>query len=191
MPGADLLDPVWFYKGSNPTGPLPASVDFPLRPSPEPDEFKVVVFGDTQVTYDKQLDYMARGTIAELLNAPGVAFGLSVGDLVNVGLLYLFEPLNELQAKTGFPWYSIPGNHDQNLVTPSDELAEEQYRSVYGPTVYAFEYGPASFLMLGNVRSPAIEKLEKPDVPSGKGQPSPAPTPAAFAMISGSLSRAI
>jgi hypothetical protein len=173
VPGADRLDPIWFYKGAAPTGPLPASVDFPLRRSAEPDEFKVVVFGDTQVSHDKQIDYMARGTVAELLNAPGVAFGLSVGDLVNVGLLHLFGPLNELQAKTGFPWYTLPGNHDQNLVTPSDELAEEQYRTVYGPTVYGFEYGPASFLMLGNVRRTPFEKLEKPDAPVGKGVPAP------------------
>jgi hypothetical protein len=113
--------------------------------------------------------------VAELPNAPGVAFGLSVGDLVNVGLLYLFGPLNELQAKTGFPWYSIPGNHDRNLVTPGDELAEEQYRTVYGPTVYGFDYGPASFLMLGNVRRQPFEKLEKTDVPPGKGEPAPSP----------------
>ena len=175
VPGADRLDPTWFYKGTDPTGPLPASIDFPLRRSAEPDEFTAVVFGDTQVSHDKQIDYMARGTVSELLNAPGVAFGISVGDLVNVGLLHLFEPLNQLQAKTGFPWYTLPGNHDQNLVTPDDELAEEQYRVTYGPTVYAFEYGPVSFLMLGNVRRQPFEKLDKPDAPVGKGVPAPAP----------------
>ncbi len=175
VPGADRLDPTWFYKGTAPTGPLPASIDFRLRRSPEPDQFTVVVFGDTQVSHDKQIDYMARGTVSELLNAPGVAFGISVGDLVNVGLLHLFGPLNELQAKTGFPWYTLPGNHDQNLVTPDDLLAEEQYRVTYGPTVYAFEYGPVSFLMLGNVRRSPFETLDKPDAAPGTGVPAPAP----------------
>ena len=175
VPGADRLNPTWFYKGSAPTGPVPASIDFGLRRSPEPDEFTAIVFGDTQVSHDKQIDYMARGTVSELLNAPGVAFGISVGDLVNVGLLHLFGPLNELQAKTGFPWYTLPGNHDQNLVTPNDFLAEEQYRATYGPTVYAFEYGPVSFLMIGNVRRTPFEKLENPDAPAGTGTPAPAP----------------
>jgi hypothetical protein len=173
--GSDLLDPIWFYPGTNPTGPLPTSIDFPLLRSVEPDEFKVVVFGDTQVSHDKQIDYMARGTASELLNAPGVAFGLSVGDLVNVGLLHLFGPLNELQGKTGFPWYTLPGNHDQNLVSPGDELAEEQYRTVYGPTVYAFDYGPVSFLMMGNVRRQPLEKIENLNVPKRKGTPAPSP----------------
>lgn len=175
IPGANLLDPIWFYKGISATGPLPASIDFDLRPNTEPDEFKIVVFGDTQVSYDKQLDYMARGTVSELFNAPGVAFGLSVGDLVNVGLLHLFEPLNELQAKTGFPWYTIPGNHDQNLITPGDELAEEQYRSTYGPTVYGFDYGPVSFLMLGNVRREPFGKVDDVDEEADKGSPTPSP----------------
>lgn len=175
IPGVNLLDATWFYKGSKPTGPLPPSINFELKRTPEPDEFKIIVFGDTQVSHDKQIDYMARGTISELLNAPGVAFGISVGDLVNVGLLHLFGPLNELQSKTGFPWYTLPGNHDQNLVTPGDFLAEEQYRTVYGPTVYAFEYGPVSFLMLGNVRRSPFEKIEKPDVAPGKGVPAPSP----------------
>ena len=175
VPGADRLNPTWFYKGTAPTGPLPASIDFALQRSPEPDEFTTIVFGDTQVSHDKQIDYMARGTVSELLNAPGIAFGISVGDLVNVGLLHLFGPLNELQAKTGFPWYTLPGNHDQNLVTPGDFLAEEQYRTTYGPTVYAFEYGPVSFLMIGNVRRTPFAKLDKPDAPAGTGVPAPAP----------------
>jgi len=175
VPGANLLNPTWFYKGAAPTGALPASVDFALQKSPEPDEFTTIVFGDTQVSHDKQIDYMARGTVSELLNAPGLAFGISVGDLVNVGLLHLFPALNELQAKTGFPWYTLPGNHDQNLVTPNDFLAEEQYRTTYGPTVYAFEYGPVSFLMIGNVRRTPFAKLDKPDALPGTGVPAPAP----------------
>ncbi|HEV7301114.1 MAG TPA: calcineurin-like phosphoesterase C-terminal domain-containing protein [Tepidisphaeraceae bacterium] len=145
------LDPTYYYAGTDATGPLPASIDFPLRKHAEPDEFKVVVFGDTQVSHDRQVEWMSRDTIAELVGTNGVAFGISLGDLVNVGLLHMYQPLNEMQAKTGFPWYVIPGNHDQNIMVPDDSLADEQFRTTYGPTTYAFDYGPASFLMLENI----------------------------------------
>ncbi|MGC4032399.1 MAG: calcineurin-like phosphoesterase C-terminal domain-containing protein [Tepidisphaeraceae bacterium] len=165
------LDPIWFYKGSKPTGPLPASIDFPLRRREELDEFKVVIFGDTQISHDRQIEWMSRDTLAELVGTSGVAFGLSLGDLVNVGLCYLFEPLNQMQAKTGFPWYVVPGNHDQNLVTPNDELADEQFRSVYGPTTYAFEYGPVSFLMIENIMRRPFSKLSEPATQPATGRP--------------------
>lgn len=173
VPGVEKLEPKWYYGGVKPTGPLPASIDFPLVRSPEPETFKMVVFGDTQVTHEQQLEWMARDTVAELVNRKDVAFGISLGDVVNVGLLHMFEPVNQVQAATGFPWYSIPGNHDQNLVVPNDDLGAETFRSIYGPTTYAFEYGPVSFLMLDNVRRGAFAKLENPDLPAGKAKPYP------------------
>jgi hypothetical protein len=36
------------FPGLEPTGPRPESVDFALTPQEESDEFRVVVFGDTQ-----------------------------------------------------------------------------------------------------------------------------------------------
>jgi C terminal of Calcineurin-like phosphoesterase/Calcineurin-like phosphoesterase/N terminal of Calcineurin-like phosphoesterase len=158
--GAEKLDPSWYYAGSRPTGPLPASIDFPLVRSPEPDEFKVLVFGDTQVTHERQLQYMAHDTLAELVDVPGVAFGLSIGDLVNVGKLHMFEPLNSMQVNTGIPWYVIPGNHDQNMIVPNDEMADETFRSIYGPAMYAFDYGSVSFLMLENIMRHPFTKVD-------------------------------
>ena len=36
------------YAGVAPTGPLPKSVDFPLYPQEEPDQFRAIMFGDPQ-----------------------------------------------------------------------------------------------------------------------------------------------
>ncbi len=168
---ADGVDQSLYYPGSKPTGPLPPAIDFPLRSNAEPQEFKIVCFGDTQVTHDRQVEWMSRDTIAELTRVKDVAFGVSVGDLVNVGLLHMFLPLNEMQAKTQFPWYVLPGNHDQNLITPNDELADETFRSIYGPPMYAFEYGPVSFLMLENIMRRPFVKLDDAKAEKGKARP--------------------
>ncbi|MBN1144395.1 MAG: metallophosphoesterase, partial [Bacteroidales bacterium] len=40
--------PVLKYTGVPPTGPLPASVDFPLIPAATKDSFRVLIFGDPQ-----------------------------------------------------------------------------------------------------------------------------------------------
>ncbi|MGY8733733.1 MAG: metallophosphoesterase N-terminal domain-containing protein, partial [Pirellulales bacterium] len=48
------------FKGVSPTGPLPKSVDFPLYPQDEPDNFKAIMFADPQPTNQQQVDYVIR-----------------------------------------------------------------------------------------------------------------------------------
>ena len=164
-PTQDWLDERLYHKGVDPTGPLPASIDFALERRQEPDEFRVVVFGDTQVGHDRQVEWMTRDTMAELVGAENVAFGISLGDLVNVGQLQMFPALKESQAVSGFPWYVVPGNHDQNIMVPDDTLANETYRAHFGPPTYAFDYGPASFLMLENIVRRGVQTVNPPANP--------------------------
>ena len=144
-------DAAYAHPGIAPTGPLPASIDFPLRPQTEPERFRALVFGDTQPANEVQIDWMGRDTIAELIDAPDVAFGLTVGDIVDVGRLQFMPRVNELQAMVGVPWLNIPGNHDLNYLAPNRDLSTETFKSIYGPETYAWEYGPVHFLMLANV----------------------------------------
>lgn len=46
------------YGGVKPTGPLPASIDFPLYRSNEPEKFKALFFGDTQSRNLRELKYL-------------------------------------------------------------------------------------------------------------------------------------
>ncbi len=137
------------YPGVAPTGPLPASIDFPLSRRPESDRFEVLVVGDPQPYDEEQLGWYARDTVAELVGSQA-AFGLSLGDLVGDDLS-LFEGLNAVQGRVGIPWYNVIGNHDLNFHSPGDAHSDETFERVYGPASYAFQVGRAHFVVLDDV----------------------------------------
>jgi hypothetical protein len=137
------------FPGVAPTGPLPASVDFPLTPQAEPERFRVLAFGDTQPYDLQQLDDLARDVIAPLVGTDA-AFGFTLGDLVGDDLS-LFEPLNHTIARLGIPWYPVIGNHDSNYDAKGDAGSDESYERVYGPSTFAFEYARAHFLVIDDV----------------------------------------
>jgi hypothetical protein len=139
------------FSGVEPTGPLPASIDFPLYPQKEPSRFKAILFGDTQPRNQKEIDYIAHDVIEELAGNPVDAkFGVTLGDIM-FDDLSLFRSLNRTIALIGIPWYYVIGNHDMNYDSPDDEHSDETYESVYGPNYYSFDYGPVHFLVLDDV----------------------------------------
>jgi hypothetical protein len=137
------------FPGVEPTGPLPASVDFPLTRRRESDRFDVLLFGDTQPYTRAEVDLLARDVIAELIGSDA-AFGITLGDLVGDDLA-LFEPLNRAVGRVGIPWYNLPGNHDMNYAAADDAHADETFERVYGPGSYAFAYGSAHFVLFDDV----------------------------------------
>lgn len=143
-PDADFI-----YKGIEPTGPLPESVDFPLYPQEEPDLFEIIVTADPQPYNLQHVLWYAESTSREFTANPP-AFALALGDIVGDNL-DLFEPYNEVNAQTGFPWYNLIGNHDLNYMAKSDRYARETFKRVFGPTSYAFQYGQVHFIFLDNV----------------------------------------
>jgi hypothetical protein len=139
------------YPGVAPTGPLPESIDFALYRRPEPDRFKVIVFGDTQPENTEQVNYLAHDVIEEVIGADtGAAFGISLGDLVS-DRLDLFGQVNEVIALVGIPFYNVPGNHDMDHSSVDNEHWDEAFERVYGPPYYAFDYGPVHFVVLRNL----------------------------------------
>ncbi len=137
------------FGGVAPTGPLPESIDFPLRPRTEPRRFRVLLFGDPQPRDQKEIDYIAHDVVERLIGAD-VAFGATLGDIVYDDLS-LYGSLNRTIALVGVPWYNVHGNHDMNYDAADDEHADETFERVYGPATYAFDYGDVHFIVLDDV----------------------------------------
>lgn len=137
------------YGGVEPTGPLPESVDFPLYPQDEPEEFKAILFGDTQPRNQQEVDWIAHDVVEKLIGTDA-SFGVTLGDIV-FDDLNVMEPLNKTIALLGIPWYNVIGNHDINYDAKTRRFANETFERIYGPSYYSFDYGPVHFLVLDDI----------------------------------------
>lgn len=137
------------YKGVAPTGPLPESIDIPLLESKEPEQFKAVFFGDPQPSSIDQIDYIAHDVISELIGTDS-KFGVTLGDIM-FDRLELLDPSNANTAQIGIPWYNVIGNHDVNREAEIDSDSDETFHRYFGPSYYAFDYGPVHFIVLDDV----------------------------------------
>lgn len=141
--------PALKYGGVPPTGPLPASVDFPLLRVKEPDRFTMLCFGDTQPRDQQEVDFIAHDIVEEVAGED-ILFGTTLGDLV-FDDLRVMEPLTRAIGLIGAPWYHVIGNHDHNYDAPAPEQADETYERVFGPSYYSFNYGKVHFIALNNI----------------------------------------
>tara|TARA_Y100001960_G_scaffold299204_1_gene347158 strand:- start:2169 stop:3698 length:1530 start_codon:yes stop_codon:yes gene_type:complete len=137
------------YKGLEPTGPLPKSIDFALNPKKEPDTFKAIFFGDPQPSTIKQVNYIAHDIISELIGTDA-KFGVTLGDIMNDNL-DLFPSSNANLALIGIPWYNVVGNHDINFDSPDDAGSNATFHRFFGPNYYSFDHGPVHFIVLDDV----------------------------------------
>ncbi len=137
------------YKGIEPTGPLPAEINFPLIERSENKQFEALLFADTQPQTTRELDYIRDDVVAELVGSDA-AFGMTMGDIMFDDLSML-PRYNAIIAKIGIPWYNVPGNHEINFESPNDRYSLETFKKFYGPPYFAFEYADALFVVLDNI----------------------------------------
>ncbi len=156
------------FEGVAPTGPLPESVDFPLYRQDEPKEFHAILFGDTQPRNQQEVDWIAHDVIEELRDTEA-SLGVTLGDIVYDDL-DIMEPLNRTIALLGIPWYNVFGNHDINYDAKKREHANETFERIYGPSYYAFDYGPVHFLVIDNIEWHFNENEQKMDYRGGIGK---------------------
>ena len=137
------------YAGSKETGPLPLSIDFPLHKQVEGDELRVLIYGDPQPRNLQEVAWMGEDVVEECRGFDG-SFGIALGDIAFDNLA-MFPEIASTLAETGIPWWMVLGNHDINYDAPTDKLANETFIANFGPANYAFDWGPAHFLILDNV----------------------------------------
>ncbi len=137
------------FEGLAPTGPLPASLDFPLHRQDELDAFEVVMFADPQPESDAEVDFI-REDVIEALAETRAKFGLTAGDVM-FDDLSLYDRYNAIVGAIGLTWWNVGGNHDLNYEAPNRRHSRETYRRVFGPNYYAFFYARTLFLMLDDV----------------------------------------
>ncbi|MCG3136400.1 MAG: hypothetical protein HJJLKODD_00233 [Phycisphaerae bacterium] len=147
------------FAGVAPTGPLPAAINFPLVYQAEPEEFEVLLLGDTQPDTLQDIHYLARDVLPELIGTQA-EFGVTLGDVVN-DHLDLYEPYNEVMSHVGIPWINVHGNHDENYDVEQDALADETWERVFGPATYSFNWGPIHFIVVDDVLYQGHEKEGK------------------------------
>ena len=137
------------YPGVSPTGPLPASVDFPLTRHHEPEQFDALLFGDPQPEDEEGVTHYAHDVVEELVGSDAM-FGITLGDIVE-DRLDLLDDINATTAQIGVPWHYVMGNHDMNKDSTTDDLADETFERVYGPPYYSFTYGKMHVIVLDSV----------------------------------------
>ena len=137
------------FPAIEPTGPLPASIDFPLHKHDEPNRFEVLLFGDPQTRSIEEVDYLAHDIIEPLMGT-SAAFAMALGDLAYDDLNML-EPIGHTFAPLGIPCYYVLGNHDRDYAAPTDQDSDDAYERCFGPSYYSFDYGPVHFVVLDSV----------------------------------------
>ena len=137
------------YRGIEPTGALPSSIDFALRKVDEPSRFDVLLFADPHAGSPAEIDFI-RDDVVNALIGTKAAFGITAGDMMSDDLS-LYARYNRIIGQIGVPLYNVVGNHDLNLDAPDGKYARETFKQTFGPSYYAFEHGGALFLMLDNV----------------------------------------
>lgn len=153
LPVDSLNKPVFFRRILTEDRGRRLSYDFGLVPTEEPQAFTALIFGDPQPHFKEHVDYFEQAIVEEVKGIKGVTFGISMGDISDEDKA-LYEPYNRAIAKIGVPWYNLMGNHDLDYEAKDDSLAGSTFRSIYGPTDFAFNVGQAHFLVLDNIYYP-------------------------------------
>ncbi|MFN3702158.1 calcineurin-like phosphoesterase C-terminal domain-containing protein [Thermomonas sp.] len=110
----------------------------------------VLVFGDPQVKSAADVDYFQRDIIDPLRGRHHARLGLTLGDLVD-DVPALLPAVKQATASLNVPWMHVPGNHDVDPGTASDEASLGLFHRAIGPDTFARETPLANLVALDDV----------------------------------------
>ncbi len=152
------------FGGLEPTGPLPAEINFPLVRVEESEQFSCVAMGDTQPYSNTEVGYVRDGVLDSLMDRDlaSAECMLLLGDVMgdDLGLLPRFM---DMMSVAGLPQYYIHGNHDFDFDALSDADSADSWRRIYGPNYYSFQIADVFFVALDNVVYPCTAVDVQPD----------------------------
>lgn len=140
-----------YFRGIPHTKTIPHSLDFPLYPCKENENFDILVVADPQPETAQELDYIRQDLIEEVITDPSnLSFGLVLGDVMfdRLDLLNYYVPLLSVMP---FPMYHVIGNHDVNYDALDDEHSDETFKRWFGPTSFSFDYAKIHFILLDSI----------------------------------------
>lgn len=143
------------FGGLDATGPLPATINFPLIESAQDTTFDCLVFGDTQAYTNREIGYV-RKTAGQMLaqrDNSDTECLIFAGDVMGDDLS-LFDRFKDIIAVGMTPQYYVGGNHDVDFDAASDADSFDTFRREWGPEYWAAEMGDVMFIGLDNVRYP-------------------------------------
>ncbi|MGM7668581.1 calcineurin-like phosphoesterase C-terminal domain-containing protein [Microbacterium sp. A93] len=145
------------YGGLEPTGDLPAAVNFPLAQDEDAADStqECLVGGDVQTYTEEEIEYARAGAFADLAARSGYenCGALFVGDVAGDDLS-LYPGIRTLTEMINGPARFLPGNHDIDFDATEPEHAFDSYRAGLGPEYYSYDVGEAHFVALNNVEYP-------------------------------------
>ncbi len=143
------------FGGLEPTGPLPAAINFPIIPAQDSDDFTCGILGDVQTYTNTEVGFMRDSALDDIADrGPGAVDCLiAVGDVLGDDL-GLIPRVAELWGSLGVPQWWAHGNHDFDFDADHDRDSADSWRRLYGPNYYAFQMGSVTFIVLDNVVYP-------------------------------------
>lgn len=124
--------------------------DFALYKQDESKPLNAVLLGDLQSDVLDDIHHVEKLVVSELSKTPpDLIFPL--GDLV-FDRLEVFDPLSKSLGLIGSPIYYVVGNHDLDF--GKDKKVKDRdisYKSMFGPSYYALEYGDELIIVLNNI----------------------------------------
>ena len=119
------------------------------------DKHTIIAWADPQVYFEEELAELKEGAddVKSLLQefySEIPSYGLVAGDVLgyikDANLLY--PSIKQLVADIGIPFFYVPGNHDLDFKSSTNDLSKSAYKRDFGPNYYSFNRGKVHYVML-------------------------------------------